>query len=167
MFSGFCAIIFYRSNDISGYECRYPFLPASGLVPRLCCSYLSKEKLFFGIDVVLSTWSSGFCMQTMALPLHKQKMSKDLLRCNFTKSRFRYYPNDDASFNVELNPGPPVERQDSVQSKTISSSFCIPTRITQRFENHMQFNHPYHFEYANSTNLITVPQTLYLRRAFV
>lgn len=45
---------------------------------------------------------------------------------------------------------------DSVQSKTLSSSFCIPTRITQRFENHMQFNHPYRFEYANSANLITV-----------
>ena len=53
--SGFCAIIFYRSSDISGYECRNQSLPASGLVPRLCCSYLSKEKMFFGIDVVLST----------------------------------------------------------------------------------------------------------------
>ena len=81
----------------------------------------------------------------------------DPLRHKFTKSRFRYNPNDDASFNVELNPGPPAERQDSVQSKTTSSSSCIPTRITRRFENHMQFNHPYRFEYANP---ITVPRTL-------
>ena len=55
-------------------------------------------------------------------------MFNDPLRRKCTKSRFRYYPNDDASFNVELNPGPPAERQDSVQSKTISSSFRIPTR---------------------------------------
>ena len=55
-------------------------------------------------------------------------MFNDPLRRICTKSRFRYYPNDDASFNVELNPGPPAERQDSIQSKTISSSFRIPTR---------------------------------------
>ena len=154
VFSGFCAIIFYRSSDFSGYECGYQSFPASGLVFRLWCSYLSKEKMFFGINVGLSTWSSAFCMQTMELPSLKQKMFNDLLRRKFTKSRFRYYPNDDASFNVELNPGPPAERQDSVQSKTISL-FRSPTRITQRFENHMRFNHPYRFEYANSTNLVT------------
>ena len=85
-------------------------------------------------------------------------MFNDPLRRKCTKSRLRYYPNDDASFNVELNPGPPAERQDSVQSKTISSSFRIPTRKTQRFDNHMQFNHPRRFEYANSSNLITVPR---------
>ena len=140
MFSVFCAIIFYRSSDISGYECRYQSLPTSGLVPRL---YLSKEKMFFGIDVVLSTWSSGFCMQTMALPSLKQKMSNNPLCCKFITSRFRYYPNDDASLNIELNPGLPAERQDSVPSESISSS---------RFENHMQFNHPHRFEYANTTN---------------
>ena len=52
-------------------------------------------------------------------------MFKDPLRRKCTKSRFRYYPNDDASFNVELNPGPPAERQDSVQSKTISFLFLF------------------------------------------
>ena len=83
-------------------------------------------------------------------------MFNDPLRHKLTKSRFRYYPNGDASFNVELNPGPPAERQDSVQSETISSSFRIPSRIIQRSENHMQFNHPYRFEYANSANLIAV-----------
>ena len=101
-------------------------------------------------------------MQTMALLSLKQKMFSDPLRHKFTKSRFRYYPNYDASFNVELNPGPPAERQDSLQSKTIYPSFRIPTRITQRSENHMQFNHPYRFEYANSANLITVSRTVCL-----
>ena len=63
---------------------------------------LCKEKMSIGIDVALSTWSSGFCMQTMELPLLKQNLFNDPLRRKFTKSRFRYYPNDDASFNVEL-----------------------------------------------------------------
>lgn len=95
----------------------------------------------------------------MALPSFKQKMFNDPLRRKLTKSGFRYYPNDDASFNVELNPGPSAERQDSVQSNTISSSsFRIPTRITQRLENRTRFNHPYRFKYANSANLITVPR---------
>ena len=61
-------------------------------------------------------------------------MFNDPLRRKCTKSRFRYvyYPNDDASLNVELNPGPPAERQDSVQSKTISSSFRIPILLVNR-----------------------------------
>ena len=50
-------------------------------------------------------------------------MFNDQLRRKLTKSRFRYYPNDNASFNVDLNTGPPAERQDTVQSKTISSSY--------------------------------------------
>ena len=75
---------------------------------------LCKEKMSIGIDVALSTWSSGFCMQTMILPLLKQNLLNDPLRRKFTKSRFRYYPNDDASFNIELNPGPPAERQDFI-----------------------------------------------------
>ena len=59
-------------------------------------------------------------------------MFNDPLRRKCTKSRFRYYQNDDASFNVELNLGPPAERQDSVQSKTISSSFRIPILLVNR-----------------------------------
>ena len=146
MFSGFCAIIFYHSSDISRSELRYQSLPASQLVSRLWCSYLSKEKMFFGIDVALPTWSTGFCMQTLELPSFKQKMFNDPLRCKFTKSRFRYYPDDDASFNVELAL---LLKDRAPFNQKLSSSFCIPTRITQRFENHVQFNHPYRFEYAN------------------
>ena len=146
VFSGFCAIIFYRWSDISRYECRYQSLPASELVSGLWCSYLSKEKIFFGIDVALPTWSTGFCMQTLELTSFKQNMFNDPLRCKFTKSKFRYYPNDDASFNVELA----LLLKDRTQfNQKLSSSFFIPTRITQRFEDHVQFNHPYRFEYAN------------------
>jgi len=146
VFSCFCAIIFYRSSDISRYECRYQSLRVSELVSRLWCSYFSKEKMSFGIDVALPTWSTGFCRQTLELPSFKQKMFNDPLRCKFTKSRFRYYPNDDASFNVVLAL---LLKDRTPFNQKLSSSFCIPTRITQRFENHMQFNHPYRFEYAN------------------
>lgn len=98
-------------------------------------------------------------MKTMALSSLKQRMFNDLLRRKFTKSRFRYYPNDEASFNVELNPGPPAEGQGYLQSYTNSALFRIPIHVTQRPENYMQFSHPCRFKYANSANLTTIPRS--------
>lgn len=77
VFFGFCAIILNRSSDISGYDCRCQPSPAFELVSRQWSSYLSKEKMFFGIDMALTRWSSGFCMQKIALPSLKQKMFND------------------------------------------------------------------------------------------
>jgi hypothetical protein len=42
----------------------------------------------------------------------KQQIIQHLGRRKFLKSPFRYYPNDDASFNIEVNPGPTVQNQD-------------------------------------------------------
>ena len=134
--------------------------------------------MFFGIDMALTRWSSGFCMQKIALPSLKQKMfndpfvvnllnlSLDTIQMIMTLSTSSLILALLLSNSSLCTAAPPLKRggctqakrQDSVQSKTISSSFRIPTRKTQRFDNHMQFNHPRRFEYANSSNLITVPR---------
>ena len=162
VFLSFYVITLNHWNHISRDGCRYQLSLAEKPISRSWSSFLGKKEKFAGVDTALAIWSSRFCMKTMTLSSLKQRMFNDLLRRKFTKSRFRYYPNDEASFNVELNPGPPAEGQGYVQSYTNSSLFRIPTHITQRPENHMQFSHPCCFKYANSTNLTTIPQSLCL-----
>ena len=150
VFLSFYVITLSHWNNISRHGCRCQLFLAEKSIGRSWSSFFGKQKKFAGVDTALAILSSRFCMKTMALSSLKQRMFNDLLRRKFTKSRFRYYPNDEASFNVKLNPGLPAEGQGYVESYSNSSLFRIPTHITQRPENYMQFSHPCRFTYANS-----------------
>lgn len=80
----------------------------------------------------------------------KQQFIQRIRRRKFLKSPFQYYPNDDASFNIEKNPGPTVHNQDltnigyesTLNYQRISSCVCslqsyhIPCHTTNRMDLH-------------------------------
>lgn len=127
----------------------------------------SSMKLTCNISVLLNSAQSLTIHRKFLAERQQKKSGPEKKRCStircvgiFTKSRLiqMMMPLSTSSLQLSLILARLLKDRiaDSVQSKTLSSSFFIPTRITQRFENHMQFNHPYRFEYANSANLITV-----------
>ena len=94
----------YRSDCDSFSEC------PGGIVSTgfVCSKNSAKIQPAVGVFVVLGQRFPQIWIRTVNVTLLKQKR-----RRRFLKSKFRYYPNTDASFNIEENPSPTNQDQPS------------------------------------------------------
>lgn len=113
---------------------------------------------------------SSICIKTIGFAWLKQ-WPFSVPKRKFLKSNLRYYPNTDASFNIEKNPGPPQQDESlNTNYRYTGNKDCplesqrISAYISNRMDNYIQFTQPNYYlsRQACLSNLIAVPRTLYI-----
>lgn len=137
------------------------YLLPLGQMRRVGVCFYPKNRYFLEWTELLQHGFLVFACKQMVPAVPQQWMFCEPSSRKFTKSRFRYYRNTEASFKVELNPRLSTKWQDSGSSRADFSSFHhIPIHPNQRAVSYHPFNQPYRslFQHSNPANLISIPR---------